>query len=260
MIIYRQVIISSILFLLVVLQAFVLQSDAAEGKQITSLTSQPIFDLSFADSGPSTNPLVEKGFCPIIHQGRVIFRVDSGNLCMTAGPGSRMLYSLAINPVHAGRIRIAWGVHRFPQGVDWDNGPTKREPLGVAISFGDKMAPKCSDATSIVGIIMRALSRLQRMIDPPQTVVIFLGRTRWHNRMLEGNLYRKQIRYLCQDFQQPDSAGCLISEFSIDTLYQRAFKVPYRQTPRINAVSLETDLDGLVDSSSVFLKAIELLP
>jgi len=224
----------------------------------TGAANRIVAEVRFGADIQTEDPLLKMGFCPLIRKGAIRMSVGPECLSIWAAPGSRMLYSQAMKPTQAHRLVIEWGVRRFPNGIDWGNGSTKREPLGVALSFGADIAMPCAETRSFTGMILLALERMHRLVDPPRSIVVFLGQQPWHGRMLEGNFYRKKIRYYCQSSSQTDSFAYIQTNLSIDTLYRFAFGKRHVKIPQVNAISIELDLDGLADSSEAFIRTVRL--
>ena len=76
-------------------------------------------------------PLTAHDLAPRFEQGRLVLETATE----TAGVWVRTLHGPGVR-----RLRVRWGVERYPQGADWATG-VARVPIAVMVSFGaDKRA------------------------------------------------------------------------------------------------------------------------
>jgi len=231
-------------------------NDATRSAPLLKTLQKPVFELRFSKEDSVVSPLDSLGFCPVVKKGKASFLVADSTMVVSVSPGTRMLYSLAINPVAVSRMRIVWGTVRFPQGVDWSKAPTRREPIGVALSYGKKLKTTCAETSSITGFLSFAVSLIGRLFSAPFTTVVFLGPPQWHGGKYVGVLFKNRVKYFCLDYTAVDSSGTIVTDLGVDSLYHQAF--PKERIRPVNAVSVEADLDGLTDSSCAFIRSITL--
>ncbi len=137
------------------------------------------------------------------------------------------------------RIRIEWGVNRYSEGIDWENG-LKRDPIMIIISFGRK---KISSGSFIIP-------------DVPYFIGMFLGEKEIDKKPYKGNYYKKGGRYICTPCNSP-VGKTVITDLEIHDRFLALFDE--KEVPPISAISIETDTRDLKQPSEAYIKKIEFL-
>ncbi len=137
-------------------------------------------------------------------------------------------------------VRIVWGVNRYPEGADWENG-NNRVPIAVMLSFGTK------NMSSGLPLGIKAA---------PYFLSLFIGEKDKLNKMYIGKLWQKGGRYFC--VASGDQSGKIITtRFEIDERFKETFG--HVRTPPITAFVLQQNTKNTKGGSEAFIKKIEFL-
>jgi hypothetical protein len=138
-----------------------------------------------------------------------------------------------------GRVRITWGVSKYPAGVDWERG-SNRTPLGVMISFGRERLP----------------SGLAFNISPaPYFICPFIGFKEPNGKVYTGKFWKAGGRYIAA--RPPAAGGEFVTDLNVDQLFKSLFDKP--ATPPITAIGIQMNTKDTQGEASAFIKKIELL-
>ncbi len=137
------------------------------------------------------------------------------------------------------RLRIEWGVNKYPKGIDWEKGMT-RDAIMVLISFGTKNI----DSGSFV------------VPNVPYFIGYFLGEKEIEGKAYKGQYFQKGGRYVCQPCGVP-AGETVVTEVNIEEQFKQFFDKG--KMPDISAVAIESDTRDLKEASEAFIKKIEFL-
>jgi hypothetical protein len=140
----------------------------------------------------------------------------------------------------AERVRITWGVDRYPEGADWENG-VYRVPIAVMISFGDE---KISSGSLFVPNV-------------PYFIGLFLSSQAKPGKAYTANHYHKGGRYLCKPCLTAPGET-VTTTLDLDESFQRFFDGPKR-TPPVSSVSFQMNTDDTRGGAQAFITSIEFL-
>ena len=169
-------------------------------------------------------------------------RFKDGKFVVTTDDDDLGLFGkdLKSSPIkNAKRVRITWGVNKYPKGADWEKG-VYREAISVVFFFGTKKADSGHWALPNV----------------PYFISLFLGVKEQTGKKYLGNYYKKGGHYYCTPCGQP-TGNTVITEFAIDTMFKKTFGKS--KTPPITGITLEIDTRDTDGYSEAFIKKIELL-
>lgn len=169
----------------------------------------------------------------------LILKFENGALVIGTKKGVNGIFSKEVKITGATRIRIEWGVNRFPAGANWDN-EAYREAIGVIVSFGNKKID--SGAFYIPNV--------------PYFIGLFLGQHEEEGKAYTGNYYKKGGRYFCQPCRVK-TGQTVVTEFALTDTFQKQFE--RSKVPPITAVSIEADTRDTQGNSEAFIKKIEFL-
>ena len=138
-----------------------------------------------------------------------------------------------------GRIRINWGVRRYPQEASYEK-QVNNEALMVYIFFGKEKVPS--------GTIL--------IPNSPYFIGLFLCQEEQVNFPYKGRYFHAGGRFVC--LGKPPAGETVVSEFDLDRAFRNYFGK--RQTPGISGIAFGVDTSkALGDGKSVaFIKTIEL--
>ncbi|MBU3916873.1 hypothetical protein KKA14_15180 [bacterium] len=139
---------------------------------------------------------------------------------------------------NAKRIRIEWGVSKYPQGANWEKG-ILREAIGFVITFGDE---KISSGSFVVP-------------DVPYFIELFLGELEVENKVYTGNYYKKGGRYICTPCKNKVDET-IVTDFELKENFSKFFKESV--VPPITGLTIETDTRDTEGLSKAFIKKIEI--
>ncbi|MDZ7736340.1 MAG: hypothetical protein U5P41_09725 [Gammaproteobacteria bacterium] len=137
------------------------------------------------------------------------------------------------------RVRITWGVERFPEGADWDNG-VYRVPIAVMFSFGDEPV----NSGSLI------------MPDAPYFIGLFLGKNEQEDHAYTARYYKEGGRYFCKPCNI-EVGKTVTTVFDFDDILQEEFGVsPSLPVTRFGFQMNTLDTAG---GARAFLKSVEFL-
>ena len=143
---------------------------------------EPLFAIDFTGQppGPADDWLKEKGFKFRLDAGDLDPRFENDRLVLETVRRKSGLFELPVHILGAKRIRIEWGVRRYPQGADWELGKTA-VAIAVMTSFGRK----------------RISSGALFVPNAPYFLGLFLGEKELARKTYRGNYYQAGGRYYC---------------------------------------------------------------
>lgn len=137
------------------------------------------------------------------------------------------------------RLRIVWGVSKFPEGADWEHG-INRTAIAVMVSFGHE---RLSSGLPL-GIFAA-----------PYFISPFIGAKEVEGKIYTGRFWKKGGRYVC--VRTPNAGDTVVTDLQVDQLFKKLFaKTP---TPFITAVGIQMNTKGTEGKAAAFLEKIEFL-
>ena len=136
-------------------------------------------------------------------------------------------------------VRISWGVDRYPQGADWEQG-IYRVPIAVVISFGE---------TKIDGGSFY-------IPDAPYFISLFLGEKEKSGRAYTGKYYKKGGRYFCEPCGVRPG-GTVVTEFDLAEAFKFQFGQP--EIPPVSSFGFQMNTEDTRGGARAFLKKVEFL-
>ena len=121
-------------------QLFILVVFIVASWTTASATSEKVLytiDFSGQPDGPALQWLEQRGFELQLGAKNLNPHFQGNRLKLQSDGEDAGLFVKAIHLPNAKRIRIYWGVERYPQGANWENG-VNAVSLAVMVSFGDK--------------------------------------------------------------------------------------------------------------------------
>lgn len=149
------------------------------------------------------------------------------------------LFVKALDVPGAKRVRVTWGVDRYPDGADWDRGKPGA-PLAVMFWLGDENID----------------SGAFYLPDSPYFTALFLGDKEQEGRAYTGNYYKKGGRYFCQPCGTAEG-DTVVSELDLEEAFTRSFGK--LEMPPVSAFGFQVNTRGTRGGSRAFLKRVEFL-
>jgi hypothetical protein len=223
------------LLLLAVFIGPVTALDAADVIYSLDFTTQP--------SGSALPWLRQQGFQFKLGFEALNPRFENGALVLsTEGPEAGVVgYTFAAGRELAGveRLRIVWGVSKFPEGADWEHG-VNRTAIAVMASFGHE----------------RLSSGLPfGIFAAPYFISPFIGRKEIEGKTYTGRFWKKGGRYVC--IKSPNVGDVVVTDLNVDQFFRKLFnKTP---TPPVTAIGIQMNTKGTEGKAAAFIRKIEFL-
>lgn len=152
--------------------------------------------------------LASKGFEFLLDVERVHFSLTKNGLEIETDKKAAVLFGIHLKkPIkNVASVTIAWGVEKFPQSANWEDG-NNRLALGAIIVFG-----KEKFASGLPIIAPRA----------PYFFGPFIGEHEKVGKLYLGKLYKKAGRYYCV----ANHKGLIVTHFDINKKFHENFKKP----------------------------------
>ena len=187
--------------------------------------------------------LKKKGFIYKLDADKLNARLENGSLVISTDDDISGLFVKKFNKKeyirNVKRIRISWGVHKYPQEADWANG-NNRVPIAVTFSFGTL---KIANGMFVVP-------------NAPYFLSAFIGLKETKGQMYLGKLFTKGGRYFC--VASGDQTGkIIVTDFEVDDRFKESFKLLI--TPPITAFSFQMNTKNTQGGAKAFLKKIEFI-
>ena len=100
-------------------------------------------DFSTQPDGDAVAWLKRQGFALHLSADDLAPRFEQGRLVLETATEAAGGFVRKLSVPGARRLRVRWGVDRYPQGADWAKG-VYRVPIAVMVSFGEDKMPSGS--------------------------------------------------------------------------------------------------------------------
>lgn len=196
-------------------------------------------DFTDKPTGPAVDWLRDDGYEFRLDAEALNPRFSDKGLVLSTDVPEAGLFVREVNLPDANRIHITWGVGRYPDGADWDNG-TYRVPIAVMVSFGDK---QISSGNIFVP-------------NAPYFISLFLSKNAQAGKAYTANYYRKGGRYFCQPCT-PADGETVTTEFDLDSAFRNEFGES--TVPPITSFSFQMNTEDTRSKARAYIKRIEFL-
>jgi hypothetical protein len=196
-------------------------------------------DFSTQPDGDAVAWLTRQGFAFHLKAHELAPRFEQGRLVLetateTAGGLVQKLHVPGVR-----RLRVRWGVDRYPQGADWAKG-VYRVPIAVMVSFGED---KIDSGSMFIP-------------NAPYFLSVFLGEHEQEGRAYTARYYQKGGRYFCQPCGVP-RGQTVITDFDLEEHFTEQFQ--QRVLPPVSSVGVQMNTTDTTGGARAFLMYIELL-
>jgi hypothetical protein len=137
------------------------------------------------------------------------------------------------------RIRIHWGVDRYPQGANWEQG-MYRVPVAIMISFGKEKI----DSGAFF------------LPDAPYFIGLFLGEKEFQGKAYTAKYYKEGGRYFCLPCGTPTGKST-ITDFDLEKAFRSQFNKS--EMPPISSFGLQMNTKNTKGGARAFIRKIEFL-
>jgi hypothetical protein len=196
-------------------------------------------DFSSQPDGDAVAWLKRQGFAFHLKAHELAPRFEQGRLVLETATETAGGFVQTLHVPGVRRLRVRWGVDRYPQGADWAKG-VYRVPIAVMVSFGeDKIA-----------------SGSLFIPNAPYFLSVFLGAHEQEGRAYTARYYQQGGRYFCQPCGVPPGQT-VVTEFDLETHFTEQFQ----QTvlPPVSSVGVQMNTTDTTGGARAFLMSIELL-
>jgi hypothetical protein len=206
-----------------------------------SPSGKVIFTLDFSDQadGDAKPWLKANGFQFKLDTDDLSPHFSHKRLVLETNDEAAGYFLKRVNLPNVKGIRIFWGVDRYPQGADWEQG-IYRVPIAVVISFGEKKI----DSGSFY------------IPDASYFISLFLGEKEKSGRAHTGKYYKKGGRYFCEPCGVPPGET-VVTEFNLEGAFKFQFGHP--QVPPISSFGFQMNTEDTRGGARAFLKKVEFL-
>ena len=202
-------------------------------------TAAPLHTIDFSGhpDGPAEEWLKQQGFTFRLDADDLQPHFKDNRLVLHTARRKAGLFELPLHVPPVKRIRIHWGVERYPRGADWSQGITA-VPIAVMTTFGTK----------------RIKSGSLFVPNAPYFIGLFLGEKEQANRAYTGKYYKTGGRYFCTPCGVPVGER-VVTEFDLD----QAFRTQFGQTvvPPISRFGFQMNTKGTSGGAKAFLEKVE---
>ncbi len=196
-------------------------------------------DFSTQPDGDAVAWLKQQGFAFHLRAHELAPRFEQGRLVLETATETAGVLVQKRNVPGVRRLRVRWGVDRYPQGADWAKG-VYRVPIAVMVSFGED---KIDSGSMFVP-------------NAPYFLSVFLGEREQEGRAYTARYYQQGGRYFCQPCRVPPGQTVIT-----DVDLERHFTEQFQQTvlPPVSSVSVQMNTTDTTGGARAFLMHIELL-
>ena len=196
-------------------------------------------DFSTQPDGDAVAWLKRQGFEFHLRAHELAPRFEQGRLVLETATETAGVFVQKLNVPGVRRLRVRWGVDRYPQGADWAKG-VYRVPIAVMVSFGEDKI----DSGSLF------------IPNAPYFLSVFLGAHEQEGRAYTARYYKKGGRYFCQPCGVTPGQT-VVTEFDLETHFTEQFQ--QRVLPSVSSVSVQMNTTDTTGGARAFLMSIELL-
>lgn len=196
-------------------------------------------DFTEPPNGDATSWLREQDFELRRSAEDLSARFTDRGLVLSTGDDITGLFVKELQLTGAERVRVTWGVDRYPEGADWEDG-TYRVPVAIMLSFGDK---EIASGSLFVP-------------DTPYFLSFFLSKNAEPDKAYTANYYHKGGRYFCDPCSPPPGER-VTATFDFAETYKRTFDK--EAVPPITGFSFQMNTADTTGGARAFIERVEFL-
>jgi len=224
-----------------ILAAAATQAAPSSAGEDGSTGSKVVYSIDFTGQPPgkAVDWLEQQGFALRLRAKALDPRFTEAGLMLSTDRRLAGLFARKLDLPRADRIRVVWGVERYPEGANWNEG-VYRVPIAVMVSFGEEEI----DSGSFF------------VPDAPYFISLFLGQNADPGKSYVANYYHKGGRYFCVPCSAP-VGETVTTEFDL----AEAFREEFDQTevPPITSFSFQMNTEDTQGGARAFLSRVEFL-
>ncbi len=197
-------------------------------------------DFTGQPDGDAKPWLKRHGFKMLLDTEQMRLTFDHGRLVIETDGRKTALFGIEFSTksyLHdVGRVRIEWGVERFPKGSNWEKG-RNRLAIGALIVLGTK---KLSSGLPF------GINAAPYFLGP------FIGEKEKVGKRYKGVLYHEGGRYYC--VSNRNHGTTVVTDFDIDEAFRSAFNK--KSTPPVTAFGFQMNTKDCESGAKAFIKRI----
>lgn len=166
-------------------------------------------------------------------------RFSEKGLVLSTDDAVAGLFAQEMDLADANRIRVTWGVERYPEGANWENG-VYRVPIAVMVSFGEG---KVSSGRWYVP-------------NTPYFISLFLSENAQSGKAYTANYYKEGGRYFCQPCTPP-VGETVTTEFDLAGAFREEFEET--EVPPITSFSFQMNTEDTEGGAHAYIERVEFL-
>lgn len=198
-----------------------------------------VIDFTGRPTGDAVGWLQDNGYELRMDAKALNPRFSEKGLVLSTDGREAGLFARELKLTEASRIRVTWGVERYPEGADWENG-VYRVPIAVMISFGEKEIESGSWFVP----------------DAPYFISLFLSKNAEPGKAYTANYYHEGGRYFCQPCTPPEGET-VTTEFDLDNAIRNEFD--QSEVPAITGFSFQMNTEDTRGGAKAYIKRVEFL-
>ena len=203
-----------------------------------------VIDFTGKADGDAVSWLEKQGFEFELNAKKLNPRFENDALVLSADSEMAGLFGLRFAQQDfiygAKRVEIVWGVNKYPEGADWDNG-INSVPIAIMLSFGTE---KLSSGLPL------GIKSAPYFLSP------FIGQNEAQDKIYLGKLWREGGRYFCVASGN-QSGKTITTDFEVDNRFKSTFNRD--KTPPITALAFQKNTNNTQGGSEAFIKKITFL-
>jgi hypothetical protein len=196
-------------------------------------------DFSTQPEGDATNWLKKQGFKFKLDADELKLHFADQALIIETNDQVAGFIVKEVSLPKAKRIRIHWGVDRYPQGANWEQG-VYRVPVAIMISFGKEKI----DSGAFF------------LPDAPYFIGLFLGEKELQGKAYTAKYYKEGGRYFCLPCGTPTGKST-ITDFDLEKAFLSQFNKS--EMPPVSSFGLQMNTKNTKGGARAFIRKIEFL-
>jgi len=200
-------------------------------------------DFTGHSDGPATEWLDDQGFTLRLNAKDLHPQFQKGRLLLHTDGEDGGLFEKSVHVPNATRVRIHWGVERYPQGANWADG-VNAVAIAVMTSFGEKKLHSGSLFAP----------------NAPRFIGIFLGENERADRAYVGKYYKDGGRYFCAPCGAP-TGDTIVTDFYLGQAFREQFpgatQSPESLMPPVSRFGFQMNTNGTRGGAVAFLERVE---
>jgi len=223
------------------LAAAAIQAEPSSAGEDGSKGSKVVRSIDFTGQPPgkAVDWLEQQGFALRLRAKSLDPRFTEKGLMLSTDGRLAGLFARKLELPRADRIRVVWGVERYPEGANWNEG-VYRVPIAVMVSFGEEEIESGSFFVP----------------DAPYFISLFLSQNADPGRSYVANYYHKGGRYFCVPCSAP-AGETVTTEFDLVEAFREEFD--QAEVPPITSFSFQMNTEDTQGGARAFLSRVEFL-